>query len=268
MSTVRKKRCRGFDVPPENVSEVEAHRIRFEAELEKYHAKQGPNSQIFTKEKLDTIITTLQNYEQMTWPVIYVIVCSVEGLHSLIVKLHLLQEKKSSGGYRWNRRYYVDELPGGDKILLKTENYNNPTLKMAQAAQKGEIFNILRDVHLSTGHGKELVIFKNVSKSYFNISRIVCGIFCDECATCALTRNNVKKCKAGHRPILTSGFGSRGQVDLVDLQSSEYEGMKWLLSYVDHGTKYAATCALPNKQVKLACTALIRMHLQLYPISL
>ncbi len=78
----------------------------------------------------------------------------------------------------------------------------------------------------------------------------------------------MKKCKAGHRPILTSGFGGRGQVDLVDLQSSEYEGMKWLLSYVDHGTKYAATCALPNKQVKLACTALIRMHLQLYPISL
>ncbi len=72
----------------------------------------------------------------------------------------------------------------------------------------------------------------------------------------------MKKTKAGYRPILTLGFGSRGQVDLVDLQSSEYEGMKWLLSYVDHGTKYAATCALPNKQVKLACITLIIMHLQ------
>ena len=71
MSTVRKKRCRGFDLPPENVSEVEAHRVRFEAELDKYHANQGPNSQIFTKEKLAKIITTMHNYEQMTWPVIY-----------------------------------------------------------------------------------------------------------------------------------------------------------------------------------------------------
>jgi hypothetical protein len=151
---------------------------------------------------------------------------------------------------------------GGDKILLKTDNYNNPTLELAQAVEKEDFFFILREVHLSTGHGKELVMFKNVSKSYFNISRIVCGIFCNECATCLLTRNNVKKTIAGRRPILTSGFGIRGQVDLEDLQSSEYEGMEWLLAYIDHGTKYTATCALPNKQVKLACIALIRMHLQ------
>ena len=96
-------------------------------------------------------------------------------------------------------------------------------------------------------------MFKNISKSYFNISRIACGIFCNECATCLLTRNNAKKTISDHKPILTSGFGSRCQVDLVDLQSSEYEGMKWLLAHVDHGTKYAATCALPNKHVVLAC---------------
>ena len=146
--------------------------------------------------------------------------------------------------------------------MLKTYNCNNSTLKLAQAAEKEEYFNILREVHLSTWHGKELAMYKKVYKSYFNISRIICGIFCNECATCLLTRNNVKKTIAGHKPILSLGFGSRGQVDLVDLHSNEYEGMKWLLAYVDHGTKYAATCPLPNKHVKLACIALIRMHAQ------
>ena len=133
----------------------------------------------------------------------------------------MLQEKKTSGGYRWNRSYYVDTLLGGEQILLKTENYNNPVLKLARAAEKEEIFTILREAHLATGHGKELVMYRNVSLSYFNISRVICAMFCNQCATCLLTRSSLKKTKAGHRPILTSGFGRRGQVDLVDLQSSE-----------------------------------------------
>jgi hypothetical protein len=63
-------------------------------------------------------------------------------------------------------------------------------------------------------------------------------------------RNYAKKTRVGQNPIVTVGFGSRGQVDLVDMQSSEFGGMKLLLTYCDRGTKYAATCALPNKQVK------------------
>jgi hypothetical protein len=83
MTTVRKKRTRGFDAPPENVADVDAHKIRFDAELDKLHAKQGYNSQIFTKDKLTKIMATLDNYEQMTWPVI--------PLHQLVfIKCRLL----------------------------------------------------------------------------------------------------------------------------------------------------------------------------------
>ena len=69
MSTVRKKRSRGFDLPQDNAADVEAHRIRFETELEKLVTKQGRNSQIFTRERLNNIITTIEKYEGMTWPV-------------------------------------------------------------------------------------------------------------------------------------------------------------------------------------------------------
>ncbi len=70
MTIVRKKRTRGFDLPAENVPDIEAHRVRFDAELEKLHAKQGVNSQIFSKDKVANIISTIENYERMTWPVI------------------------------------------------------------------------------------------------------------------------------------------------------------------------------------------------------
>ena len=78
---------------------------------------------------------------------------------------------------------------------------------------------------------------------------------------------------AGHKPILTKGFGARGQVclptvcatasglaaaktcavpsvvavraqvDLIDFQSSPDGQFKFLLNYQDHGTKWCArTC--------------------------
>jgi len=103
-------------------------------------------------------------------------------------------------------------------------------------------------------------MYKNVSRVYFNISRLMCAKFCSECATCIKQKSHAKKCRACHRSILTVGFGSRGQVDLVDLQSSEFGGMKWLLTYCDHGTKYAATCPLPNKQVRSPSLGLSSFH--------
>ena len=86
---------------------------------------------------------------------------------------------------------------------------------------------------------------------------VMCSLHRAECATCIKMRNNIKKGRAGHRPIIIVCFGSREQVDLVDMQSAEYEGMKWLLTYCDHGTKYAATCHVPNKQVipTFCCTS-------------
>ncbi len=69
--TVRKKRTIGFAQPPYTEEQVQAHRILWDAQLEALHKKQGPNSQIFTAEKLNQIISTLENYETMTWPVKY-----------------------------------------------------------------------------------------------------------------------------------------------------------------------------------------------------
>ena len=43
----------------------------------------------------------------------------------------------------------------------------------------------------------------------------------------------------GHQPILTSGFGTRGQIDLIDLQNAPDGEFKFLLTYIDHGTKIA-----------------------------
>ena len=42
---------------------------------------------------------------------------------------------------------------------------------------------------------------------------------------------------AGHQPIITLGFGSRGQLDLIDMQSMPDGAFKWIMNYTDHGIK-------------------------------
>ena len=39
------------------------------------------------------------------------------------------------------------------------------------------------------------------------------------------------------RPILSKDFSSRGQVDLIDMQSIAHMNYKWILVYQDHLTK-------------------------------
>eukprot|EP00873_Tetraselmis_striata_P009306 jgi/Tetstr1/429570/TSEL_019470.t1 len=43
-------------------------------------------------------------------------------------------------------------------------------------------------------------------------------------------------------------FGARGQIDLVDCQSSEYKGYRFLLTHIDHGIKFCFCTPMPNKE--------------------
>jgi hypothetical protein len=64
-----KKRQRGKDVTPESAAQVEAHRLRWEAKVQEIIAGKSTNSQIFSKDKINHIISTLERFDSMSWPV-------------------------------------------------------------------------------------------------------------------------------------------------------------------------------------------------------
>jgi hypothetical protein len=64
--------------------------------------------------------------------------------------------------------------------------------------------------------------FSNLSKSWVKV-------FIDLCAF-SLKRNK-PSIPEGITPILSKAFNERGQVDLIDMQANEYNGMRWLLHY-------------------------------------
>jgi hypothetical protein len=56
---------------------------------------------------------------------------------------------------------------------------------------------------------------------------------------CALKRKRSELSKLVIKPVRSSDFSSRGQVDLIDYQSVPDSGYKWVLHYQDHFTKFS-----------------------------
>ncbi len=101
-------------------------------------------------------------------------------------------------------------------MLIKNQGQSTEN-EYAIATPMEDLFNILREGHLATGHGKELVLYNNISRCYFNVTREIRNMLANDYATCMKIRNYAKNARAGHNPIVTIGFGSREQVDLVDM---------------------------------------------------
>ncbi len=67
--TLPKKRKRVMDVTPESAAQVEAYKVRWEAKLQEIVLAKGTNAQIFSRAKIDQIISALERFDSMSWPV-------------------------------------------------------------------------------------------------------------------------------------------------------------------------------------------------------
>ena len=67
------------------------------------------------------------------------------------------------------------------------------------------------------------------------------------CTICACEENNPTKRMTNWKPILSKTFNDRGQIDLIDMQSTPGGEFKWILHYQDHLTKFTTLRALRDK---------------------
>ena len=108
-------------------------------------------------------------------------------------------------------------------------------------------------------HAKDEQLFRAVRERYgSSVRREACLTFVKCCPHCIQARPRQPKA-AGHKPIHTQGFASRGQVDLIDFQSFPDRDFKWLLVYVDHGIKLCMLIPLTSKRADAVAVALLRI---------
>src|SRR5688572_4791112 len=111
-----------------------------------------------------------------------------------------------------------------------------------------DMYEIIKRVHISTGHGGRDKMLKVLTVKYANITRDVVELFKSLCLECLKKRKRTAVKGVVVNPILTKDYGSRGQVDLIDMQSMPNRAFKWIMVYQDHLTKYCVLRPLTSKR--------------------
>ena len=122
--------------------------------------------------------------------------------------------------YKWQKAYCVT---GDEASLVLLKRPNNVgvdgTVDINTLKQMTYLERVYSDIQRNhvVNHSKGRTLHSRISEVIDNISKEVCKIFTDSCPLC-VERQARTKPVAGLRPIITSGFGKRGQVDLIDFQ--------------------------------------------------
>ena len=167
--------------------------------------------------------------------------------------------------YYWNKKYTLLRFPDGANILTFKDNPREALDATMVVSHQGRVFDDLLALHIAGGHCKARTFYdRSTTKHGQSIPRWVTNLFVKCCPTCVRRRPR-KKMVVGHKPILTHGFGRRGQVDLIDFQSCPDGTFKFLLNYQDHGIKFHVSRALTSKRAIAIAQALLEIFALIGP---
>lgn len=151
---------------------------------------------------------------------------------------NLIEEVKGAGNIagtsKTGRQYYIlkryQVLLCGDveKLIRKRSNDSEDVVYFAH---NDDLFDIIKRVHVTSGHGGRDKMMKVLSVKYANLTREVVELYKSLCIECAKKRKRPAVKGVVVRPILSHDYGSRGQVDLIDMQSMPNGNHKWIMVY-------------------------------------
>lgn len=114
--------------------------------------------------------------------------------------------KKSPLDYRRLKRYDVLLAAGGDRAQAKLirPRSDHGTHPVRYYVHNGELFDVLRASHLSTGHGGLHKMHADVGRKYANVTRPVIQTFLANCDACLEQRRQLRR----DRQFADSGGGT------------------------------------------------------------
>lgn len=87
-----------------------------------------------------------------------------------------------------------------------------------------------------------------VKRRFAKIPQQAISFFIKMCDSCQVRRSVPKISTA--KPIVSLGFMTRMQVDLIDMRSVSYEGFNYIMHAKDHFTKFSWLSVLTSKEAK------------------
>ena len=161
----------------------------------------------------------------------------------------------------------VDELVKKTDVAAATRDNGVDLSLVPRFVAYEDIFDAIRKVHVNAeGHSGFRKTHIQCSHFYSNISREICKYYTDACH-CTLDRKHHSKPES-IKPILSTSFNSRGQVDLVDMSAYKDPIMpegKYIMHYQDHHDKMSYVRVLTEKTPKAVAKELFLLFM--YQVS-
>jgi hypothetical protein len=162
--------------------------------------------------------------------------------------------------YKRHKAYAVIVNEGSVVLVVRPTNGEFETVDITTLKQMTFFERAYSDIqrHHVTDHSKGRTLHARISEVIHNMPRDVCKIYTDSCPLC-IQRQLRTRPVAGLRPIVTSGFGTRVQVDLIDFQSIPDGTFHFLLNYCDHGVKFLFRIPIVRKRASCIAIALLEI---------
>ena len=116
---------------------------------------------------------------------------------------------------------------------------------------ENEIYSTINDSHVASGHGGEKRTYHELRKhrKIANVTLEQIKVFISLCEVCQRKKQKRNNNKKSVISIVSSKFGERGQIDLIDLSMNPTpDGYKYILNYQDHLTKFVILKPLKSKK--------------------
>jgi hypothetical protein len=158
--------------------------------------------------------------------------------------------KSNPSGYNYVRDFKIEvseTLHESQRWILKHKKSGGIVSHMLN------IFDIINEAHSRQGHLKAEKTLANMQPMHYSPTLELCKLFCLDCFVCHERHPNVPPTKGAKKPILSSEFRDRIQVDLIDMRAMRkkdvYGNMqRWIMTVKDHSTGLVYLCALPQKK--------------------
>lgn len=154
--------------------------------------------------------------------------------------------KRVPKDYKNVRKYDILTVSGKDYLIKSLKDTES---NIIYYVTNEELFDILNTCHTSIGHGgRDRMVFE-LKQKYCNITKEAIMTYLKLCVHCEKKSSNAKRGVVS-KPILHKAFNSRGQMDLIDMQSQSFYDFRYIMNYQDHLTKFVILRPLKTKNAK------------------
>ncbi|XP_022162759.1 KRAB-A domain-containing protein 2-like [Myzus persicae] len=164
--------------------------------------------------------------------------------------------KKTVTNNRLIRKYDVVSIGGKEKLIKPIVDNESDVLYYVTV---DELFEVIHTAHLAVGHGGRNRMMAVLKTKYCNVTTEAVMAYLGLCSNCQVKQSNPKRGLVT-KPILHSAFNSRAQIDLIDMQSQNYNNYRYIMNYQDHLTKFVILKPLKTKRAEEIALNLIDIY--------